>query len=118
MTTLARSSRLAALAKTAAEAPTLPTSLDRLDPATAERLEAFAARERMTLIAALAVVRDAQKAARTELRAEARVDAVVATALDRRRRGLVGVVSLDPELDAATDAVVASVLVKRSAARG
>lgn len=95
MTARLSSLRLLELAKTAAEAPTLPTSLDRLDPATAERLEAFVARERLTLTASLDVVRDAQKAARTELRADARVEAAVSTALQRRRLGLVGVVSID-----------------------
>lgn len=109
--------RLSALVKAAADAPTLPTSVDALDADTLARLEAFAARESLTLDAALVVVRDAQKAARTELRAAARVEEAVSTALRRRRFGLVGELSIEPELDASTDAVVASVLDRRAAAK-
>jgi hypothetical protein len=105
--------RSAALARGAANYPTLPANVEALDSPTRERLEDFAAREGLTLPATLAVVRRARKAARTEARAAA----VVATALDRRRRGLVGVVPIDPELDATTDAVVAETLNRRAAER-
>lgn len=114
---MTRSHRLAALMRTAAEAPTIPTSLDKLDPATRERLDAFAASQRINPAAALVLVRDAQKAARTQLRADARVEEAVSTAVQRRRLGLVGIVSLDPELDASTDAAVAEVLDRRNAER-
>ncbi|TYL51039.1 hypothetical protein [Agromyces mariniharenae] len=99
--------RLSALVKAAADAPTLPRSVDALDADTRARLDAFAARESLTI-----------DAARTELRAAARVEEAVSTSLRRRRLGLVGELSIEPELDAATDAVVASVLDARTAANG
>jgi hypothetical protein len=110
--------RLSALVKAAADAPTLPTSVDALDADTLARLEAFAARESLTLDAALAVVRDAQKAARTELRADARVEEAVSTALRRRRLGLVGLdTRLAPAEAAEVDSAVAEALVRRAAVK-
>lgn len=111
--------RLSSLMRAAAAEPTLPTSVDALDADTLARLEAFAARESLTLDAALAVVRDAQKAARTELRADARVEEAVSTALRDRRLGYVGSsVPADPEVEAAVAAVLADRAAERSAARG
>lgn len=100
--------RSSALVRAAAEAPTIPTSPAKLDADTLARLEAFAASEGLTLDAALAVVRRAQRAARTELRAADAVEAAVAAALRDRRLGYVGSSApADPEVETAVSAALA-----------
>ncbi|GAA1950559.1 hypothetical protein [Agromyces allii] len=106
-----RSRRLSALVRAAVEAAALPPSVDRLDEATRDRLETFAKREGLSLTAALAVVRSAQSAARTELRSDARVERAVETVLDRRRRGIVG---LDSPADSSASAAFNEITMRRA----
>ncbi|WP_438855705.1 hypothetical protein [Agromyces sp. M3QZ16-3] len=102
------------LARIATAEPLLPRSLDGVDTETLDRLRRFAKLEGLTLAAALSVVRGAQLAARTELRAQSRVDAAVEASIRDRRLGFVGSSApVDPAVEAAVSSALASTKARR-----
>lgn len=122
--------------RAALKSVSLPADLDAVDSETRAALDDFARSRAITPDAALVLVRRARRAAITEatslgrliaeIRSRSRtvdpaddpdVKAAVATVLERRRLGLANVVSIDPTLDATTDAVVAELVDSRTAER-